>query len=80
MGDDDAYRIEAFLETAENQPGTVSMDSVRFYELELRDGTTWHDWDTTYSSDTGKKLQGGYTITTNSRYYDFKVNDGQFEA
>ena len=51
------------------------MDSVRFYNLELRDGTNWHDWDASYADDTRWLQQGGYTITTDSQYDDFYVND-----
>ena len=74
-GSDKADRLEAYFEAAEGQSGTVSMDSVRFYGLELRDNTTWHDWSTTYSGDTTKVQQGGYVIATVSKYDDFIVND-----
>ncbi len=73
LGDDDADRLEAYLEVS--AAGTVPVGSVNFYGLELRDGTTWHDWDTTYSSDTRYLQQGGYTIDTISRYDDFIVKD-----
>ncbi len=74
-GSADADRLEALYETSENQFGTISMGTVRFYGLELRDATTWHDWTTTYSSDTRRFQQGGYSVTTNSRYHDFEVEN-----
>ena len=74
-GDDDADRLEAYFEVDDDQSGTISMGNVRFYNLELRDATTWQDWTTTYSSDTAKVQEGGYTVTTTSRYYDFYVSD-----
>jgi hypothetical protein len=75
LGDDDAHRLEAYLEVSTDQPGTIPVGSVRFYALELRDSRSWHDWDTTYSDDTGYLQQDGYTIVTNSRYDDFYVTD-----
>jgi hypothetical protein len=59
----------------DEQTGTISMGNVRFYNLELKDATTWHDWTMTYSSDTAKVQQGGYTVTTITPYYDFHVID-----
>ncbi len=53
-GSANADGIEAYFETAENQYGTISMGTVRFYGLELRDVTTWHDWTTMYHNHTTK--------------------------
>ena len=58
-----------------DQSGTISMGNVRFYNLDLRDATTWHDWTNAYSSDTAKLQEGGYTVTTTSRFHDFYVSD-----
>lgn len=75
LGDDDADFLEAFVEFREDRSGTIPMDSVNFYDLELRGGVAWDEWDDNYEADTRKLQQGGYTVTTNSEYYDFDVND-----
>ena len=76
IGDDDADVIEAYFETGEDQSGTIFMGTVQFYGLELKDSNSdWHDWDSSYASDTDMSEQGGYTITTNSTYYDFEVDN-----
>ena len=74
-GDDDASALEALFEAYEGQTGTITMGTVNFYGLELVDTTTWHDWTTAYSSDTQKLQEGGYTVATNSAYYNFNVNN-----
>lgn len=72
-GDDDADFIEAYFEVWEDRPGTISMNEVRFYNLYLRDATTWHEWNEDYSSDTTPSIEGGYILYTNSEYHDFEV-------
>ena len=75
LGDDDADVLEAYFEVREDRSGTIPMDSVTFYDLELRGGVAWDQWDDDYDSDTEINEEGGYTVTTNSEYYDFDVNN-----
>ena len=74
-GTDEADGLEALFEVREDQPGTVSMGTIRFYGLELKDDGSWEDWDDSYEDDTGALEEGGYTLTTNSDYDDFEVDD-----
>jgi hypothetical protein len=75
LHDDEADALEAYFETWEDQIGTIGMGTVNFYELELRDATTWHDWTTTYSTDTYELEEGGYSVTVNTNYDDFDVDN-----
>ena len=74
LGDDHAHFLEAFFETSEDQAGTISMGTVNFYGLELK-SNNWTDWTATYDDDTTKKEEGAYTVTTNTSFHDFDVDN-----
>ena len=74
-GDDDAHALEAFFEAKEVQDGTIAMDTVRFYGLELRDETEGQVWDTRYQTTSYISYEGGYFIVINSLLDDFNVNN-----
>ena len=71
-----ADTLEALFETNEEQSGTISMGTVRFYGLELYDGSDWPDWeDEHYGDDTHLLDEGGYSVTVNSSYEDYEVDN-----